>query len=155
MANAGGSRRLDGDLSELQSSNLLFNGMNEQRKQQEAEEVRRITAAREEDLLAGVYPDIQGVLPGTNVVDASGYAINAKGIKLGAEIDDGSMDYDSYEYSYRYATHIDQNLDLPQLLQRLQPEGTQSLALHEFLQSLVLPYSRQSRVLPRLKELHK
>jgi hypothetical protein len=74
---------------------------------------------------------------------------------LGAEIDDGSMDYDSYEYSYRYATHIDQNLDLPQLLQRLQPEGTQSLALHEFLQSLDLPYSRQSRVLPRLKELHK
>jgi hypothetical protein len=119
MANAGGSRRLDGDLSELQSSNLLFNGMNEQRKQQEAEEVRRITAAREEDLLVGVYPDIQGVLPGTNVVDASGYAINAKGITLGAEIDDGSMDYDSYEYSYRYATHIDQNLDLPQLLQRL------------------------------------
>jgi hypothetical protein len=65
-----------------------------------------MTAAREEDLLAGAYPDIHGVLPGANVVDASGYAINANGITLGAEIDDGSMDYDSYEYSYRYATYL-------------------------------------------------
>ncbi len=64
-----------------------------------------MTAAREEDLLAGAYPDIHGVLPGTNVMDALGYATNAQGITLEAEIDDG-MDYNTYEFSHRHATHI-------------------------------------------------
>jgi hypothetical protein len=40
--------------------------INEHRKQQEAEDLRRITATRERDILAGAYLDIHGVLPGSS-----------------------------------------------------------------------------------------
>jgi hypothetical protein len=56
-----------------------YHGINGRRKQQDTEDVRRMTAAREADLRAGECPDIHGVLPGADIVDASGYLVNVNG----------------------------------------------------------------------------